>query len=87
MSQEQSDPAPEQRRLSERMRRPPVRYGQDEYTAAANVACAAYQIVEPQIMDEALGGDYSTEWKEAADIELLRMRHGILWSCLVEEHP
>ena len=51
----------------ERTRRPPVRYGQDEYTAAANaehVACAAYQIVEPQTMDEALAGDHSTKTDE-----------------------
>ena len=64
---EQSDSAPEQRRQSERTRRPPVRYGQDEYTAAANaehVACAAYQIVEPQTMDEALAGDHSTKTDE-----------------------
>ena len=69
---ESSDPEPEQRRQSERTRRPPVRYGVDEYTATANaehVACAAYQIAEPQTMDEALSSDYSTEWKQAADAE------------------
>ena len=83
---EQSDPAPEQRRQSERTRRPPVRYGQDEYTAAANaehVACAAYQIVEPQTMDEALAGDYSTKWKEAADVEYRSLIENETWD-LVE---
>ena len=83
---EQSDPAPEQRRQSERTRRPPVRYGQDEYTAAANaehVACAAYQIVEPQTMDEALAGDYSTKWKEAANVEYRSLIENETWD-LVE---
>ena len=71
-------PQPEQRRQSERTRRPPVRYGQDEYTATANVehvACAAYQVAEPQTMDEALSSDYSTQWKQAADSE---------YECLIE---
>ena len=83
---EQSDPAPERRRQSERMRRPPVRYGQYEYTAAANaehVACAAYQIVEPQTMDEALTGDHSTKLKEAVDTEYRSLIENETWD-LVE---
>ena len=52
------------------------------YTAAANaehVACAAYQIVEPPTMDEALAGYHSTKWKEAADIEYRLLIENETW--------
>ena len=76
------DPEPEQRRQSKRTRQPPVRYGLDEYTAAANVehvACATYQIPEPQTVDEALDSDYSTEWKQAADAEYESLMENETW--------
>ena len=81
-SVEPSIPQPEQRRQSERTRRPPVRYGQDEYTATANfehVACAAYQVAEPQTMDEALSSDYLTRWKQAADSEYESLIENETW--------
>ena len=84
---EPTDPEQEpEQRQSERTREPPVRYGVDEYTAAANaehVASAAYQIAEPQTMDEALGSDYSTEWKQAADAEYDSLMENQTWD-LVE---
>ena len=57
-------------RHSERCRKPPIRYGLDEF---ADKACHhAYQVVkieEPTTLDEALNGNHSKEWKEAADAE------------------
>ena len=60
------------RRQSERTRQPSVRFGRDEYIAATSVqhvAYAACQIAEPQTMDEALPGEHSDLWKQAADSE------------------
>ena len=78
----------EERRQSERTRRPPVRFGIDEYadTATANiphVAYVAHQIAEPNTMDEALAGDLSNEWKEAADLEYDSLLQNETWD-LVE---
>ena len=51
-----------------------MRHGVDEYVDAAvdsiqHHAYSAFQFVEPQTMQEALAGDYSEEWKQAADAE------------------
>ena len=78
----------EERRQSERTRRPPVRFGIDEYadTATASiphVAYVAHQIAEPNTMDEALAGDLSNEWKEAADLEYDSLLQNETWD-LVE---
>ena len=89
--EEQAEPEqaePEQRRQSERIRRHPVRYGIDEYvdTAAESIQHHAYsacQIIEPQTMEEALAGDHSEEWKQAADAEYASLLQNETWD-LVE---
>ena len=78
----------EERRQSERTRRPPVRFGIDEYadTATASiphVAYVAHQIAEPNTMDKALAGDLSNEWEEAADLEYDSLLQNETWD-LVE---
>ena len=77
-----------QRRQSERIRRHPVRYGIDEYvdTAVDSIQHHAYsicQIIEPQTMEEALAGDCSKEWKQAADAEYASLLQNETWD-LVE---
>ena len=72
---------PEQPRRSERSRQPPVRYGIDEYATPSiqHVALNAYQIPEPQSMDEALKSDLSSEWKQAADSEYKSLMDNQTW--------
>ena len=84
MEQEQ-DTEPEQLRRSERSRQPPVRYGIDEYATPSvqHVALKAYQITEPQSMEEALTSDLSSEWKQAADSEYKSLMDNQTWD-LVE---
>ena len=66
---------PENLRRSERTRRPPVRYGLDEYADTAfddveHIACYTSQLPEPQSMEEALASEFSEEkWKEVAECE------------------
>ena len=70
-----------------------MRYEIDEYvdTAVDSILHLAYsnrQIVEPQKMEKAMAGDFSVEWKQAADAEyasLMKMRRGTLWSYQVED--
>ena len=63
-------------RHSERQRRPPVRFGYDEYADTVtlehrvhHVAYNASHIVEPKTLKEALESDHAEEWKSAADSE------------------
>ena len=44
---------------------------------------SAHQIVEPQTMEEALAGDCSEEWKQAADAEYASLMQNETWD-LVE---
>ena len=77
---------PEPRRRSERTRQPPVRYGIDEFTTLASAPHVAYnvrQIAEPQTMKEALTGDLSGKWKQAADAEYDSLLQNKTWD-LVE---
>ena len=77
---EQEEPPP--RRQSERTRQPPVRFGRDEYVAATSVqhvAYAACQVAEPQTMDEALSGEHSDIWKQAADSEYDSLLENETW--------
>jgi len=64
---------PEPLRCFRRKRRPPVRYGIDEFTNKADVmshvAYQAVEIEEPTTIDNALNSQYSREWKVAADLE------------------
>ena len=87
-SEQEGSEQPEQLRRSERVRRPPVRYGIDEYINNANVTSrhVAYQAVrieEPTTIDNALNGEYSKEWKAAADLEYGALMENQTWS-LVE---
>ena len=57
-------------RRSQRIKRPPVRYGIDEFTNTSNAAnYQAAKIKEPKTIDDALNSDHSQEWKVAADFE------------------
>ena len=73
-----------QNQLPERQRRPPVRYGQDEFadTVTKDVHHVAYdvsQIMEPKTMQEALASDHAKEWKAAADSELGSLMANETW--------
>ena len=75
---------------TERQRRPPVRYGQDEYADVASVddevhhvAYHVCQINEPRTIEEALSGDCAKEWKAAADEEYKSLMENETWD-LVE---
>ena len=73
-----------QNQLPERQRRPPVRYGQDEFadTVTKDVHHVAYdvsQIMEPKTMQEALASDHAKEWKAAADLELGSLMANETW--------
>ena len=76
---------PNELRRSERSRRPPVRYGLDEYASpsAQHLALKAYQLAEPQSMEEALASGLSKEWKQAADAEYKSFMDNQTWD-LVE---
>ena len=80
----------EVRRSSERQKRPPIRYGRDEYADMAtvenqvqHVAYNVCQIPEPKSMEEALQSEYSKEWKTAADMEYQSLIDNETWD-LVE---
>ena len=83
--EQEQDAEPAQLRRSERSRQPPVRYGIDEYATPSvqHVALKAYQIAEPQSMEEALTSDLSSEWKQAADSEYKSLMDNQTWD-LVE---
>jgi len=77
-------------RRSERQRRPPVRFGYDEFadTVSAeyqvhHVAYNVCQIVELTTMEEALESDCAEEWKTAADAEYKSLIENKTWD-LVE---
>ena len=77
-----------QRRQSECIRWPHVRYGTDEYGDAGvdsiqHNAYSACQIVEPQRIEEALEGDCSVEWKQATNAEYASLMSNDTWE-LVE---
>ena len=64
-SDEEIEEQPEPLRHSQRVSRPPVHYGIDEFTNTANVtshiAYQAIKIVEPNTMDDAFNSDHSQE--------------------------
>jgi hypothetical protein len=72
----------------ERQRRPPVRYGYDEYAdmTVHHVAYRVCQITEPTTMEEALTSDHAREWTEAADSEYESLLKNETWE-LVELPP
>ena len=70
-------------RWLQRTKRPPVRYGIDEFTNTANVTNQAnYQVAkteEPKTIDDALNSDHSQEWKGAADSEYSSLMENQTW--------
>ena len=74
---------PEPRR-SERSRKPPTRYGRDDFAdKACHFAHQAVKIEEPLTIEEALSSNYSKEWKEATDAEYASLLENHTWD-LVE---
>ena len=73
--------------LPGRVSRPPFHYGIDDYTNTANVLSnVAHQvdlIEEPTTIENVLGGEYSKEWKAAADLEYSALMDNQTWN-LVE---
>ena len=69
------------------MSRPLVCHGIDDYTNTvsilSNVAHQVDQIEEPTTFENALSGEYSKEWKAAADLEYSALMDNQTWS-LVE---
>ena len=74
-------------RCTERHRRPPVQFGQDEFadlaTTEDHLALAKSQIIEPQNMEEAISTEHSDKWIEAADAEYKSLMENDTWE-LVE---
>ena len=83
-SEQETDEQSEPLRRSQRIRRPPVRYGIDEFTNTANVtshiAYQAVKIEEPNTIDDALNSDHAQEWKKAADLEYSSLMENQTWS-------
>ena len=82
--------ADQDRRQSQRQKRPPVRFGLDEYADVAatddDVHHFAYhvsQVTEPTSRDEALTSNHAKEWKEAGDSEYRSLIENETWE-LVE---
>ena len=74
-------------RRTERVRRPPIRYGYDEYTDNANtppescyhLAYSVEDIEEPSNFRDALDGAQAEEWKSAADSEYKSLMANKTW--------
>ena len=61
----------------DRQRRPPVRFGIDEFvTHCAHRTC---EIAEPRTMKEALSSDQANKWKAAADEEIQSLMENETW--------
>ena len=79
--QEESEEEQEVRR-SQRVKKPVFRYGFGDFADVSTVQHVAFMasgIDEPTTIEEALGGDYSKQWKAAADAEyqsLIETTHG-----------
>ena len=79
-SDEENEEQLEPLRRSQRIKRPPARYGIDEFTNTANVAnYRAAKIEEPKTIDDALNSDHSQEWKVAADFEYSSLIENQTW--------
>lgn len=67
---------------AQRDRRPPVRYGFDEFAdmaGADHVACNVCQIKEPATIEEALTSEHGKQWKAAADSEFKSLITNETW--------
>ena len=86
--QELEDHQEEEQHYPRRQRRPPVRFGKDEYVATVeesvnHVAYKACEIIEPKTLEEALASDHAKEWKTAIDSEYESLIENETWE-LVE---
>ena len=86
--QELEDHQEEEQHYPRRQRRPPVRFGKDEYVATVeesvnHVAYKACEIIEPKTLEEALASDHAEEWKTAIDSEYESLIENETWE-LVE---
>ena len=67
-------------RHSQRVKKTPIRYGVDKYADTANYAVdEAIKVEEPVTIEEALSGNYSKEWKSAADLEYSSLLENETW--------
>ena len=79
-SDEENEEHLEPLRRSQRIKRPPVRYGIDEFTNTANAAnYQAAKIEESKTINNALNSDHSQEWKVAADFEYSSLIENQTW--------
>ena len=90
LGKEEED-TPQESRKSERTRKPPARYGYDEYadTATHRVHHSAHhlcEIDEPSTIQEAMSSDHAAEWKVATDSEYNSLIENKTWK-LVELSP
>ena len=80
---------PQYVRQSSRTRKPPVRFGLDEYADMAtieHVACVAGQVLEPHTIEEALSGDDADKWKTATDSEYNSLLENETWDLVELPH-
>ena len=74
-------------RQSQRVRRPVIRYGFDEYADIStkqvqHLAYKASEIDEPTTFEEALSGNYSKEWEAAANAEYQSLLENNTWELI-----
>ena len=86
--QELEDHQEEEQHYPRRQRRPPVRFGKDEYVATVeesvnHVTYKACEIIEPKTLEEALASDHAEEWKTEIDSEYESLIENETWE-LVE---
>ena len=83
-SEQETDEQSEPLRRSQRISRPSVRYGIDEFTNTAivtsHIAYQAVKIEEPNTIDDALNSDHAHEWKKASDLEYSSLMENQTWS-------
>ena len=86
---EANTPVVEQQQRPQRQRRPPVRYGQDEYADTVmhafvhHVTYNVNQVQEPKSLEEALATEHANQWRAAADSEFESLMKNETWK-LVE---
>ena len=86
---EANTPEVEQQQRPQRQRRPPVRYGQDEYADTVmhefvhHVAYNVNQVQEPKSLEEALATEHANQWRAVADSEFESLMKNETWK-LVE---
>ena len=73
---------PEPLRHSQRVSRPPVRYGIDKFTNVTSHITYQTKIVELNTVDDAFNSDHSQEWKKAADLEYRSLMENQTWSLI-----